>query len=265
LPEAAQRCYVSLSALSNPMLRGIVKFRARIVDQERALTFPSFEFYPTEPGVEKVEIEGPKDNEILSIVHLFGLEDAEDGIAIATKVHTAALDRICFFHDIAIENGRFEHEFSPTDNPHGLRITGGTRYQWIVLLSKVTVSLFTADLKPKLERVAPPGERNFGLFRSARQSASPVEEFMHLYNILLMLFDDKQSKVDKFIQKENRSVPLTPDPRPKKNGTETLYTRLRNELAHKRTGVNLENTKAAMKKNLGELIALTKRAIELHS
>jgi len=45
---------------------------------------------------------------------------------------------------------------------------------------------------------------------------------------------------------------------------ETVYTRLRNELAHKRAGVNIDNTKAEMANRLGGLIALTKRAIELH-
>ncbi len=44
---------------------------------------------------------------------------------------------------------------------------------------------------------------------------------------------------------------------------ETVYTRLRNELAHQRAGVNLDNTKAEMSNRLSRLIALTKRAIEL--
>ena len=44
---------------------------------------------------------------------------------------------------------------------------------------------------------------------------------------------------------------------------ETVYTRLRNELGHSRKGVNLQDTKAEMANQLGGLIAITKRAIEL--
>ena len=87
---------------------------------------------------------------------------------------------------------------------------------------------------------------------------------MHLYHILLMLFDDDQPKVDKFILDEDPNVPLTPDPRPNRKTKETIYTRLRNEFGHKRVGVNLDNTKAEMANRLGGLITLTKRAIELH-
>ena len=250
------------------MLRGIVKFRAKIVDVDKEVTFPLVEFNPNEPGVGKVEIEGPNGSEILNAVHLTAVANSEDGIAVATKVHMATLDRISFFHGIAIENGHVtESEFSPKDppTPGEFRITPGTgHYSVNGQPVKFSVGLSTARLKPELEQAAPPGERNFRLFRSARQSTSPVEEFMHLYNILLMLVDETQAKVDEFILRENPGVPLTPHPlRP--NVSETLYTRLRNELAHKREGVNLENTKAEMKQHLGGLIALTKRAIEVHS
>jgi hypothetical protein len=46
--------------------------------------------------------------------------------------------------------------------------------------------------------------------------------------------------------------------------TETVYTRLRNEMGHKRAGVNIANTKAEMANRVGGLVALTRRAIELH-
>ena len=55
---------------------------------------------------------------------------------------------------------------------------------------------------------------------------------------------------------------LTPDPRPNhQSKMETVYTRLRSALAHKRAGVNLDNTKAEMANRQGGFI---KRAIELH-
>jgi hypothetical protein len=45
---------------------------------------------------------------------------------------------------------------------------------------------------------------------------------------------------------------------------ETIYTQLRNKFAHARTGVDLDQTKSKMGDWLPKLVALTKRAIELH-
>lgn len=44
---------------------------------------------------------------------------------------------------------------------------------------------------------------------------------------------------------------------------ETVYTRLRNELAHRRLGVNIETTKTEMASRLNGLRAVTKMAIQL--
>jgi hypothetical protein len=144
-------------------------------------------------------------------------------------------------------------------------------YSWEI---RSAVSIPAAQLKTELEQPYLPDENNYGLFRSALQSIGPVEEFMHLYNILLMIYNDNQSDVDSFIIRENPTVPQTQRPeikhaRKKRSGkkavmNETVYTQLRNEFAHRRAGVNLDKTKSEMAKWLDELIALTKRAIELH-
>jgi len=253
------------------MLRGIVKFRARIVHPDKGITFPVVEFNPNEAGVGNAEIEGPNGTEILTTVHLTAVDNHDQGIGVATKVHVAALDRICFFHNVAIENGDVtESDFSPIDpqppGQYGLGAAGG-RYDYIGYPIAFPRGLSGSLLKTQLEQTAPAGERNFGLFRSARQSTSPVEEFMHLYNLMLMFFDDSrpgaQERLDEFIRTGKPRVPSTP--RPRLPVHETVYTRLRNEFAHQRPGVNLDDTKAAMKNNLGDLIELIKRAIELHS
>jgi hypothetical protein len=247
------------------MFKGTVKFHARI--KGNGLTFPLLEFNPNKPSVDKVAIEGPNGNEILSTVHLASVASSADGIAVATKVHRATMDRISFCHNIAIENGQMtDSDFSPVNPPPGFHMAANPGYFSLTgHEARFVVGLSAAHLKTELEQVSP-GEHNFSLFRSALQSTSPVEEFMHLYNILLMLLGDDQAKVDKFVLDEDPSVPLTPDPRPNHQWKmETVYTRLRNELGHNRPGVNLDVTKAEMAKHLGGLIALTKRAIELHS
>jgi len=223
-----------------------------------------FDFNPNEPGVDKVEIEGQHGDEIKSTVYLACVATQNDGRAIATKVNRAVLDRICFFHDIAIENARISSDkFSPlVSQPGVLAVAVG---EYVLTGDKVSlvIGITVVKLKDELEQVSPKGECYFGLFRSARQSESPVEEFMQMYRILLELCSDSQSKVDAFILSEDPSIPQTPNPI-KPGAMETIYTRLRNELAHRRAGVSLDSTKAEMGNRLGGLTAIVKRAIELN-
>lgn len=244
------------------MFKGTVQLRARI--KGNGLTFPLFNFNPDEPGVDRVEIEGPSGNEVLGSVHLTSVASQADGLAIARKVIEAALNRICFFYGVAIENGQvIDTAFSPIDPQPGVFPVEAGHYAIIGAEAKMEVNVPPERLRALLEQASPPGERNFALFRLARQSSSPVEEFTVLYSVLLMLLGDRQASVDTFILRGEPSVPRTPDPR---NAAvmETVYTRLRNELAHRRPGVDLRKTVAEMAANVGGLRTLTRRAIELH-
>jgi hypothetical protein len=249
------------------MFKGTVNFIARI--RGNGMTIPLFDFNPNERGVDKLEIEGANGDEIRSTVYLASVATQDDGKALAAKVNTAALDRIAFFHGVAIEKARITGDrFSPVNPEPGVLNADVGEYVSIDAKARMVIGISAACLKSELEQASPPGERNFALFRSARQSEGPVEEFMHLYNILLMLYNDSQLAVDAFIVGEDPAVPQTQSPphtgrRRKAGRMETVYTRLRNEFGHQRAGVNLDNTKAEMANRLGGLIALTKRAIEL--
>jgi len=256
------------------MFKGMVTFRARI--KGNGLKFPLVEFNPNETGVDRVEIEGPNGDEINITVYLASVPSHDEGRALATKVNTAALNRICFCHSISIENARSTGDQFPPMNPQPGVIEGTVStslgYSWEI---RSAVSIPAAQLKTELEQPSLPGENKYGFFRCALQSISPVEEFMHLYNILLMIYNDNQSDVDSFIASEDPTVPQTRQPEIKRPGKkhsrknavmkETVYTRLRNEFAHRRAGVNLDNTKSEMFNRLGQLIGLTKWAIELNT
>ena len=248
------------------MLKGSVKFRARVSESGNGVTFPQVDFDPREPGVEKVEIESPGNGgEISSTVHLSGVADSNAGVTLAKKVLAAALDRISFRYNLGIEDGKpSEHQFAPIiPEPNVIEAQAG---EFMITGSEASfvLGLNPANLKAELEQPTLPGEEYFTLFRSALLSASPVERFMHLYNILLMFFDDErpgaQERLDGFIREQKPAVPMTPNPRT--NRPETVYTRLRNEFGHHRQGVNLDDTKAEMGKRLGEVIALSKQVIQ---
>jgi hypothetical protein len=245
------------------MFKGTVTFRARI--KGNGIKFPLVEFNPKEPGVDKVEIEGPSGEEIHTTVHFASVASHDEGRALATKVNADALNRICFHYNIAIENARkMDDQLSPINPEPGVLAVMLGDYGVISDEARLVLGIQAAELKTKLEHASPLGENYFGLFRSARQSLSPVEEFMNLYHILLMICNDKQADVDSFIVSQDAAVPQTQAPLKGQGIMETVYTRLRNEFAHRRAGVNLSETKSEMTARLGGLIALTKRAIELN-
>ncbi len=172
------------------MFGGTVTFRAGI--KGNGLKFPLFDFNPNETGVDKIELESPNGNEIKTTVHLASVATREDAVAIAAKLNTEVLNRISFFRGIAIGNGQITRsQFTPLNPQPGAHLTADIgSYLLIGGEVSLVVSTPAARLKAELEQASPPGEQYFGLLRSARQSGSPVEEFMHLYHVLLMLFND---------------------------------------------------------------------------
>jgi hypothetical protein len=246
------------------ILRGTVNFEATI--KGNGVSFPPFEFNPNEPAVSKVEIEAPNGDAIRVRVHFTSVASDSAAKDVAVKVSLAALNRIAFHHQVVIVNDRMTSlSLSPiTDSDSdGARLAATATLVLVVEASRLVLGYTTAEpVKSQLEQPSPPGEHNYAFFRSAIQATSPVEEFMLLYNVLLMILGDKQPAVDAFIGSEEPAVPITTSPHT--GGTETIYTRLRNEIGHRRAGVKLENTRAEMAGRVAGLRALTKRAIELH-
>lgn len=246
------------------MLKGTIKFRAKI--RGDGVTFPPVEFKPNKPEVEKAEVDSPTGDEILGTVHLPSVATRDEGRAVGSEVITSTLNRISFNHAIAIENPEITNEdFSPLKSQPGVLVAGPGHYAITGHGAGLVHGVTATCIKGELEQVSPKGVEYFSLFRSARQSTSAVEEFVTLYKLLLMLFNDSQTGVDDFIRHVKPDVPQTQHPLKGPGVMETTYTRLRNELAHHRQGVNLEVTKAEMARRLGDLVTLTKHSIESRS
>jgi len=245
------------------MFKGTVSLSAGI--KGNGLQFAAFDFKPNEPGVDKVTLEGPDGHHLLSTVYFAAVATQDDGEELAAKVTAAALDRLTYHHGIAAEDTRITgHQFSPVIQPGGAHVIAMGTHLFISGTARAVLGVPPATLKLELEQSSPPGERNFSLFRSALMSPSPVEAFMHLYNLLLMLYNDSHADLDAFVVGQDPAVPQTQHPKTKAGVMETVYTRLRNEFAHIRPGVNIATTKADMANRLGGLRDLTKKAIELN-
>lgn len=103
------------------------------------------------------------------------------------------------------------------------------------------------------------------LFNNALCIKHEATQFLLLYLILLTLNNDSQADVDKFIKIKDNRAKITEKPKQKNSKkpqkTETIFTRLRNELAHKRDDVDTNNTLKEISENLNSLRQITREAI----
>jgi hypothetical protein len=134
------------------MYTGTVKFQAHI--KGNGLKFPLCEFNPGELGL-TVEIECPDGVECeyrsLSATR-------EDGKLLAMKVNTAALNRISFMHNIAIE---VMLAVACSMNPPPETIS----WRMVTITEPLQVdSRMPESLKTELEQTSPPGEHDYGSF-----------------------------------------------------------------------------------------------------
>ncbi|RFC31392.1 MAG: hypothetical protein DID91_2727704116 [Candidatus Nitrotoga sp. MKT] len=247
------------------MLKGQVDFVARLLDT--GITFTPIHFKPPVAGVSSATVEMRGLEELSGTVRISLVANSADGISLARTVIESTFNRLAFFHGLAIEPARVTgSNFSPANPQPGNYLYPGTGYINITgYAPKVIIGISSTTIQSELEQPEPPGEVNFGHIRSARLSVGPVEEFMHLYAILLIFFNDRQKEVDGFTVSIEPSVQQTRNPRSTQGTLETVYTRLRNELAHKREGAVLETTKLEMSKYLAGLRTIVQQAISQHS
>ena len=249
------------------MLKGQVDFVARLLDT--GITFTPIHFKPPVAGVGSAMVEMRGLEELSGTVRISLVANSADGISLARTVIESTFNRLAFFHGLAIEPARVTgSNFSPANPQPGNYLYPGTGYINITgYAPKVIIGISSTTIQSELEQPEPPGEVNFGHIRSARLSVGPVEEFMHLYAILLIFFNDSQTKIGGFVVSIEPSVQQTQSlsKHAHVGMLETVYTRLRNELAHKRKNAVLEITKLEMSKHLAGLRTIVQQAISQHS
>lgn len=104
----------------------------------------------------------------------------------------------------------------------------------------VRIRLFTSPSNEQVENFIQDNKYNvyYELYKQALISEDDVCRYMLFYNIIMNICDDNQHKTDNKIREiciKNEIDPQILPYRPKgKNYTESLFTRLRNEIAHNR-------------------------------
>jgi hypothetical protein len=251
------------------MFKGHVDLTARV--SKARVMFPKIVLSTARPHIESIEIEAPTGDDVICKVLVAQTNDSVSGRELATSVAEAVLDRLSFMYGSAIGPALVTgSNFSPIDPVSGLLHTASGSFTITGSSVEGVQGISPEVLKSRLDSPNCAGETYFGHYRSARLSVGPVEEFMHLYSLLLDLLGgvkDEQKLVDAFVQTVEPTIALTPSPAPRlknKGVTETTYTRLRNELAHRRPGVDVAATKKEMALRLSGLRAVARAAIEKH-
>lgn len=241
------------------MYNGRIKLAARLTDN--AIKFQPFSYAPAYVGVDKVVLEAPDGEAVIALVDVANVASPDEGCALACTAVEAALNRLSYFHQVAIGIAKITDKEFKSSRP-GIVVGAATL---VVEGQKVKLAagLGTNDLKAALEPRTHSGEKHFEAIRSARLSVSAVEEFLHLYGILMRIFFDKQAAIDTFIVKCDPAVPRTQSLRPgaKQGELETIFTRLRNELAHRRPAP-IDQTKKEMATRLGDLRGIVREAVK---
>ena len=97
------------------------------------------------------------------------------------------------------------------------------------------------------------------MFYDAATVVEPVGRFISLYTLLLHKFADNQTIVDEAILRIDPTVAQFRSPHAK--GYETVFSKLRNEMSHKREGINILETQNEIKLNIDRLEAIVKKLI----
>ena len=172
------------------------------------------------------------------------------------------LDRLCFKHHVPARGLNLRGYSEPKRDGTGRTLVIEQAYIFDILEGSVSLGPEARDiLKEFLEESESPKDVLYSLYGLGLQQVSPIAQFMILYNIVLTLYNDSQKDVDAFIEKNEPGVTRTPSP--KITGyLETTYTKLRNEIAHKRASVDLRSTSTEVKAVLPRLIQHIGKAIE---
>ncbi len=98
-------------------------------------------------------------------------------------------------------------------------------------------------------------------YNYSRSIDEPIGKFVSLYSLLSSLAGDKQKNIDTLIESFDSSVAkYIPEGRP----IETIYTRLRNELAHIRQGTSIIKTHSEIELHLPKFEWIVKNILKKH-
>lgn len=192
---------------------------------------------------------------------LSGVITYEEALQVSDEFANKVLMGIAFVGEflvcnLLLQHGRFD----------GKTVFGGPIGQVsnsVISVGRIDLPFIGQELQDHLGTCEGAAQRYYMMFYAA-MGTSGIGKYLLLYLILLTHFQDEQRQVDNFIRKHEAGVVETPRPTLKQGGTpvsETVYTRLRNEVGHHRPGVSQTTTMQEIEQHTPGLIALVKKMI----
>ena len=252
------------------MYGGVVKLKADYEDlRGENFSFPRLEYKPSETALELVEVEADSAR-FYWRVHIASVKSREGGRRFACEVAESAINRIVFreelkFGSVVVAMDGLER-LGSISSSYDLECAPATgcvdgRVNLSFLRSP---ELIRKEVLQWMKEESSWRDDFYGFFRAATQSSSPVEEFMHLYHILLMVCLDEQSRVDALILDVCPCTEKSCSPKGKEK-KETIFTRLRNEFAHRRKDVDILGVKRRMAEIVPDFRGIVRQAIDKQS
>jgi hypothetical protein len=204
---------------------------------EPGIVFPSFEYDCHNVHVTKCALATDDGHEIRATISLKSVPYAHMVAEIALDIHKRAMLRLELLYgmlggETKTELLELRSETNPGDDIFVIRAAvakaAGAR-------APIIAGKAPAELKEVLERQSGRADIYFEFFNQARTASNDVVEFLGYYQIIASIQEDNQKKVDRFFDKHDPHMPPRTQRLDRPSGeTETVYTRLRNEIAHVR-------------------------------
>lgn len=247
--------------LTNPKTIGHVYFS---FESDKDLTF-EYEFEPKDLEIEKVFLKCLQGKVELKIItkNIY----AEDNLASLNLKARNFVSMLTIKRDIPSNNFRhcgFRLPYRKKDHSGLIKVYG--QHISIVNFEEHKVSEKISNIDSVFDiNITEDKAKIYHELATALSEVEPVTKFIMLYNIIQHYLGDSQKKVDDKIRKIQPNVEEFISPRCSNGKTkETIYSKLRNELNHKRnnSSPDLEQTKRTIIANLKRFTELAKIIIE---
>lgn len=255
------------------MYSGVVIATSKILNP--GIQFSSFEFDAKHPQVTRAEIGSADGYEITSTIELDNVSTPHGLREVATDVHARAILRLGCFYGFVAEKPTLsvENLKSKTDCDAFIMLGSiGVVAAASAGTASVIVGRSPSELIGTLELNQGRVDLYFELFNQARTARNEVVEFLGYYQLIAAVIGrDSQRQIDRFFAANESPPTPTSRTKPNKDGgfdEESVYTRLRNEIAHIRyepgtsTPVSIAQTKAGISEHVRGLRRLAVTAIK---
>lgn len=205
-------------------------------------------------------VANPDESSIHLCVEIEGMTTQEEALAEASAVATAVADRLVYergsyfptptiFETAFVENGVQSLGSSLAMSCRGVMVNSLAAESISKLVATVSQASFA-------------GEPHLATLRAALGCDDPIGKFLCLYGILMTIAGDDQAKIDAIIERHGPTPKEPRTPRPDKPLIkETVYTRLRNEVAHRLSTRAIGAIRSEMEQRISGLKDIVRNAI----